>query len=127
MGEYPRERLRRESMRVEIKVPTMGESVLEAVVSNILKPSGSLVKEDEEILELETDKVNQVLYPPKSGVLTLNVAKEQTVKIGDVIGYIDTQAQAPAEKPQPPKIEQPAQKPPPPPAAPSAPAEGKGS
>ena len=79
-------------MKVEIKVPALGESVLEATVSAILKPSGSFVKEDEEILELETDKVNQVLYAPKSGLLTLTVAKEQTVKIGAVVGFIETEA-----------------------------------
>lgn len=79
-------------MKVEIKVPSMGESVTEARVSNILKPSGSSVKEDEEILELETEKVNQVLYAPKSGLLTVQVSVDQVVKIGDVIGYVDTQA-----------------------------------
>lgn len=83
-------------MKVEIKVPAMGESVSEAIVSNILKTSGSSVKEDDEILELETDKVNQVLYAPKSGVLTIQVEKEQTVKIGQVIGFVDTEAKATA-------------------------------
>jgi len=87
-------------MKVEIKVPAMGESVSEAKVSNILKPTGSAVKEDEEIIELETEKVNQVLYAPKSGVITIQVQVDQTVKIGQVIGFIDTQAaakEAPAE------------------------------
>ncbi|HEY2811332.1 MAG TPA: dihydrolipoyllysine-residue succinyltransferase [Rhabdochlamydiaceae bacterium] len=103
-------------MKVEIKVPTMGESVLEATVSTILKPSGSFVKEDEEILELETDKVNQVLYAPKSGVLTLQVSKEQTVKIGDVIGYVDTQGQdSQAEQPPAKAAAPPPPTPPPPP------------
>ena len=44
-------------MKVEIKVPTLGESISEATVSSILKPNGSFVAQDEEILELETDKV----------------------------------------------------------------------
>ncbi len=39
-------------MKVEIKIPTMGESVVEAIVSSILKPTGTAVKADEEILEL---------------------------------------------------------------------------
>ncbi len=81
-------------MKVEIKVPSMGESVTEAKVSNILKASGSTVKEDDEIIELETEKVNQVLYAPKSGVLTLQVSVDQTVKIGQIIGHIDTEAKA---------------------------------
>lgn len=87
-------------MKVDIKIPQMGESVLEATVSRILKPSGSSVKEDDEILELETDKVNQVLYAPKSGLLTLNVTQGQTVKVGAVIGSIDTAGAAPEPTPK---------------------------
>ncbi len=95
-------------MQVEIKIPSMGESVSEAIVANILKPSGSFVKADEEIVELETDKVNQVLYAPQSGRITLNVKVEETVAIGQVIGYIDTSVQAPAETPAPtPPVPQP--------------------
>ncbi len=83
-------------MSVEIKVPSIGESVTEATVANILKPSGAHVNKDEEVLELETDKVNQVLYAPESGTLTLNVKVDDTVKVGQVIGTIDTSAAAPA-------------------------------
>lgn len=96
-------------MKVEIKIPPVGESVTEAVVSNILKTSGSFVKLDEEILELETDKVNQVLYAPQSGQLTLNVKKDDKVTIGQVIGFVDTDAKAPAgEAPAPQAPKQPA-------------------
>lgn len=91
-------------MKVEIKIPAMGESVAEAIVSNILKPSGSFVKLDEDILELETDKVNQVLHAPQNGQLTLTVKKEDTVKIGQVIGFVDTDVKAQSgESPPPPK------------------------
>jgi 2-oxoglutarate dehydrogenase E2 component (dihydrolipoamide succinyltransferase) len=90
-------------MKVEIKVPSMGESVTEAKVSNILKASGSQVKEDEEILELETEKVNQVLYAPKSGVLTLQVSPEETVTIGQVVGFVDTEGQGQAAPPEQPE------------------------
>ena len=104
-------------MKVEIKIPAMGESVTEAMVSNILKPTGSFVKLDEDILELETDKVNQVLHAPQNGQLTLNVKKEDKVHIGQVIGFVDTDAKAPeGETPISPSKE--AQKPipaPPPP------------
>ncbi len=111
-------------MKVEIKIPTMGESVVEAIVSNILKPTGSYVKLDEEILELETDKVNQVLYAPQSGQLTLTVNKEDKVNIGQVIGFVDTDAKAPsaaAAAPTPPPAAQPAAKPTEPSPAPAAP------
>jgi 2-oxoglutarate dehydrogenase E2 component (dihydrolipoamide succinyltransferase) len=99
-------------MRVEIKIPAMGESVAEATIGNILKPSGSFVKTDEEILELETDKVNQVLFAPQTGELTLTVKKEDTVKIGDCIGFIDTEAKAPSLASPPPPAPKPAPIPP---------------
>ncbi|MFS8563037.1 MAG: hypothetical protein LVR00_01350 [Rhabdochlamydiaceae bacterium] len=85
-------------MKVEIKVPTLGESISEATVSTILKPSGSFVAQDEEILELETDKVNQALYASQAGQITLTVAVGATVKIGQVIGTIDTDVKKPAGK-----------------------------
>lgn len=78
-------------MPSEIKIPNMGESVSEAIISNILKGSGSFVKQDEEILELETDKVNQVLYAPESGALTLQVKQGDTVQVGQIIGTINPQ------------------------------------
>ncbi|MBS0621291.1 MAG: dihydrolipoyllysine-residue succinyltransferase [Verrucomicrobia bacterium] len=88
-------------MKVEIKIPTMGESVSEATLSRILKPSGSYVKRDEEILELETDKVNQVLYAPQSGKLELTVQVGQTVTIGQVIGHVDTEGKVEEVAPPP--------------------------
>ncbi len=78
-------------MKADIKVPGMGESISEATIGNIIKPSGSAVKVDEEILELETDKVNQVLYAPQDGSLTLTVNSGDHVKIGQVIGYVDSE------------------------------------
>lgn len=83
-------------MKIEIKVPAMGESISEATVGTIIKASGSTVAADDEILELETDKVNQVLYAPQAGTLTLTVKPEQVVKIGDVIGYLETDVNAAA-------------------------------
>lgn len=81
-------------MKIEIKVPSMGESISEAIVANIIKSSGSQVAMDDEILELETDKVNQVLYAPQSGVLNLNINPHDKVKIGQILGYVDTDATA---------------------------------
>lgn len=79
-------------MRAEIKVPKMGESISEAVVGNFLKQSGVAVKVDEEVLELETEKVNQVLYAPAAGVLTWQVEAGATVAIGQLLGYVDAAA-----------------------------------
>lgn len=88
-------------MKREITVPPMGESVTEATVANILTPSGSYVAQDQEILELETDKVNQVLYSPKSGVIQFQVKVGQSVKIGEVIGDVDTEGNPSASPPLP--------------------------
>lgn len=85
-------------MKVDIQVPKMGESIVEATIGSILKPSGSFVKADEEILELETDKVNQVLYAPAAGTLQLTVKQGDVVKISQTIGSIDTSAPLPKEQ-----------------------------
>lgn len=78
-------------MKSEIKIPSMGESISEATIAAILIPSGTLVKGDAEILELETDKVNQVLFAPIEGLLSLSVKAGDVVKIGQVIGYVDSE------------------------------------
>lgn len=85
-------------MRQEIKAPSMGESISEATVSAILKAAGTRVKMDDEILELATDKVNQVLYAPCAGVFHPTVKEEDVVKIGEIIGYIELSAEAPKEE-----------------------------
>ena len=99
-------------MKLDIKVPSAGESVSEATVSRILKENGSRVKADEEIVELETDKVNQVVYSPAAGKLTLNVKINDVVTIGQVIGVVDTEEKGP---PPPSKEEKKQEAPPPPP------------
>jgi len=87
-------------MQVEIKVPPAGESVTEATVSQIFKENGSYVKMDEELLELETEKVNQVVYAPSAGTLILSVKVDDIVTVDQVIGQIDTDAKAPLDAPE---------------------------
>lgn len=97
-------------MIVEIKIPKMGESIVEATIGTILKPSGSSVKEGDEILEIETEKVNQVLAAPASGKLEITVKQGDAVKIDQVVGKIDTDAAGappPQEQPKEPKKEAP--------------------
>lgn len=77
-------------MKKDIKIPAMGESITEVVIGSIFISSGSAVKADQEILEIETDKVNQVLYAPQAGILNLTVKTGQTVKIGETIGTVDS-------------------------------------
>lgn len=105
----------------EIKVPSMGESITEASVASLLKKSGSFVKADEGILELETDKINQVIYAPVSGTLNFNVGVGDVVTIGQVIGSIDPSEQDAVENQgekapsEPPKEIKPTPTPAPPP------------
>ena len=75
-------------MKKEITIPSLGESISEATIGQILSPTGTVVKMDDEILELETDKVNQVLYAPQEGRVSLSVKTGETVKIGQTIGWI---------------------------------------
>ena len=85
-------------MKIDIKIPAMGESISEATIGQILKPNGSQVALDEEILELETDKVNQVMYAPQAGTLNLTVKANDVVKIGQVVGHIDGDINHSAQK-----------------------------
>ncbi len=77
-------------MKIEIKIPKMGESIVEATIGTILKQAGSQVKEGEEILELETEKVNQVLSAPASGKVEWRVKTGDVVKVDQVIGSVDS-------------------------------------
>lgn len=86
-------------MKIEIKVPVMGESISEATLGRFLAPSGSYVTSGQEILELETDKVNQVLYAPAAGTVSFTVAESAVVKIGQTLGFVDTDAAAPSSAP----------------------------
>jgi 2-oxoglutarate dehydrogenase E2 component (dihydrolipoamide succinyltransferase) len=86
-------------MIVEMAVPAAGESVTEATIGAILVPSGSWVKEDQAILELETDKANMPLNAIKSGKLEILVKEGDDVKVGQIIVKIDTSSPAPTGTP----------------------------
>lgn len=75
-------------MSVDIKVPTVGESVTEATVGSWLKKSGDFVKRDEVLLVLETDKASVEVVAEADGVLTITAPQGQTVAIGASVGSI---------------------------------------
>jgi 2-oxoglutarate dehydrogenase E2 component (dihydrolipoamide succinyltransferase) len=81
-------------MKYEIKVPSMGESISEVTIGQILIPSENNVQTDAELLEIETDKINQVLYAPQSGKIRWIVQTGDIVKIGEVIGTIEAAAES---------------------------------
>lgn len=73
----------------EIKVPPLGESVNEATVARWSKRKGDLVKMDEVIVELETDKVTLEVTAPTTGLLhTVHAESGDTVRVGEILGTI---------------------------------------
>src|ERR1700716_3190354 len=107
-----------------IKVPPLGESIIEATVSRWLKKEGDVVAAGDTLVDLETDKITVEVPALKPGVLAKRAKNEgEVVHVDDVLGELDetavpatvgaAQAAAPAAKPPAPAA---------PPAAPSAPA-----
>jgi len=83
-------------MIVEIKVPSVGESVTEAILGQWFKNDGDMVKKGDPLFVIETDKVTLEVESEVDGVLKITVAEGETMAIGAVVGTIDTEA-APAE------------------------------
>jgi 2-oxoglutarate dehydrogenase E2 component (dihydrolipoamide succinyltransferase) len=76
-------------MATEIRVPSLGESVVEATVGQWFKQAGDMVAADEPLVELETDKVTVEVPAPASGVLSeIAVKSGDTVAVGAVLGAI---------------------------------------
>ncbi len=76
-------------MATEIRVPTLGESVSEATVGTWFKKVGDVIKADEPLCELETDKVTVEVPAPAAGILTEIVADAgETVGPGGLLGQI---------------------------------------
>jgi 2-oxoglutarate dehydrogenase E2 component (dihydrolipoamide succinyltransferase) len=73
---------------MEIRIPEVGESVREALLAKWFKASGELVKKDEPLCEIETDKITLDINADISGMLTIQVPEGTTVAIGTVVGII---------------------------------------
>ena len=84
-------------MQVEVKVPQLSESVSEATLVAWRKKAGEPVKRDENLIDIETDKVVLELPAPADGVLARIMKKDgDSVTSGDVIAVIDTEGKATA-------------------------------
>ena len=104
-------------MAIEITVPVLGESVVEATIARWMKKSGDAVAADEPVVELETDKVTLEVPAPVNGTLTDIVAQEgATVEVGALLAMMEEGA-APAKQAEPAKQQAPAAAPAPAPAA----------
>src|SRR5271163_2107345 len=94
-------------MAIEIRVPTLGESISEATVGKWFKKAGEPVRADEPLVELETDKVTLEVNAPGAGVLSEITAETgETVAIGALLGQVSggpAAAQAAAPPSAPPK------------------------
>jgi 2-oxoglutarate dehydrogenase E2 component (dihydrolipoamide succinyltransferase) len=82
-------------MAVEIKVPTIGESINEVVVSAWLKNEGESVSRDESVVELESDKATVEVPAPAGGTITKVLKKAgDSAQVGEVIAYLEEGAGA---------------------------------
>src|SRR2546421_2131272 len=97
------------SMPVEIRVPSLGESIVDAVIASWLKHEGDNVSQGDVLVELETDKVNVEVTAEQNGVLQKIIKQEgDTVAVDEVLAVIDEGAAAgngqktSAERQQPP-------------------------
>ena len=93
-------------MGIDIKVPTLGESVSSATVARWLKKAGESVAADEPLVELETDKVTVEVPAPQAGVLNAISAQEGAeVEVGAVLGTLEAgSGKAKAAPAQPTKV-----------------------
>src|SRR3954468_2141939 len=105
--------------RVDVLMPTMGESIAEGTLSKWLKKVGDPVKRDEPLFEISTDKVDAEIPAPAAGVLAeIKVQEGQTVPVQTLVAVLETEAGAVASKPAAapaapaPKAEPPKQAPP---------------
>src|SRR3970040_599210 len=91
-------------MPIEIVVPDLGESIIEATVANWLKNEGEQVSVGEAMVELETDKVDLEVGAPQDGVLSkIEVQAGQDVKVGEVLGIMEARSDEKEDLSQPPK------------------------
>jgi 2-oxoglutarate dehydrogenase E2 component (dihydrolipoamide succinyltransferase) len=80
-------------MRVDIKIPSVGESITEVEIGEWLKKPGDPVAKNESLLLLETDKATMEVYAPESGTLVDVLKKNgESAAIGEIIGRLETQS-----------------------------------
>ena len=81
--------------KYELKLPSMGESVAEATITNWLKKVGDTIEAEETIAEVATDKVDSEVPCEVSGIVAEILVKvDEVVKVGQVMAIIETEAEA---------------------------------
>ena len=92
-------------MAIEVKVPSMGESITSGILSAWLVKDGDFVEKDQPIYELETDKITSEATAEVSGVIQFKVDQDAEVDIGSTVATIDDSAKAPTNNEEPKVIE----------------------
>lgn len=113
-------------MPVELKVPSVGESITEVEIGEWLKQEGAFAKQDEPVVVIETEKATMEVPAPVSGKVTQVLKKQgEHAAVGEIVGYMeqaDAAPQASQQKPEPTpattKSEPPPKQSPPPPKKP---------
>jgi 2-oxoglutarate dehydrogenase E2 component (dihydrolipoamide succinyltransferase) len=88
---------------IDVKVPTVGESISEVTLLKWVKEDGQYVDRDEVIAELESEKATFEVNAEKAGTLKQSAKEGDTLKIGDILASIDESAAKPASAAAPPK------------------------
>jgi len=83
-------------MITEVTVPTVGESITEGIIAEWKVKDGDYVRMDDPLFELETDKITMAMTAKAAGRISLKAEKGATVKIGQAVATIDTDAKAEA-------------------------------
>ncbi len=79
---------------VDVKIPTVGESISEVTIASWLKKDGDIVKLDEAICSIESDKATLEISAPKAGKLKILIKEGETVAIGTKVAEVDETASA---------------------------------
>src|SRR5215831_15775080 len=77
-------------MRLELKVPEVGESITEVEIAGWLKNQGDVVKKDEPLVTLDSEKATVELPAPDTGIITQVLKqKGEVAKVGEIIAYLE--------------------------------------
>ncbi len=86
-------------MKIQVKVPTVGESITEGILAEWKVTDGAFVNADDALFELETDKVSLTVTAEKAGTISIAAKAGDTVLIGSAVAFIDTESVEQVSKP----------------------------
>lgn len=98
-------------MSFDVKIPSLGESVTEAMIATWEKQNGDYVEVDDILCQVESDKATIELRAEEAGVLDITVEEGETIAVGDTVARIDTSAKQPEKVEEEPAEEEKAEQP----------------